>query len=221
MDFNKAVEVIRKRLIAAGKPSMIPTAIGRLKNKMKARTEAAVAEPDLAYLEGADREGYLHDMDIAQKWADLNRTTIAARICEKMGWLGLIDDSWTTEHNYIASDNIIRKSAISAKKGQKVLIPLNMRDGSIIGIGKGNDDWNQSAPHGAGRRMSRAKARAEVDMKAYEDSMKGIFTTSVSRATIDEAPQAYKPSKNIIAQIADTVDVVEVIKPVYNFKAAE
>ena len=129
--------------------------------------------------------------------------------------------TWTTEHNYIASDNIIRKSAISAKKGQKVLIPLNMRDGSIIGIGKGNDDWNQSAPHGAGRRMSRAKARAEVDMKAYEDSMKGIFTTSVSRATIDEAPQAYKPSKNIIAQIADTVDVVEVIKPVYNFKAAE
>ena len=221
MDFNKAVEVIRERLIAAGKPSMIPTAIGRLKAKMKARADAAVAEPDLAYLDGADRDGYLHDMDIAQKWADLNRHSIAAAICEQMGWLGLIDDSWTTEHNYIASDNIIRKSAISAKKGQKVLIPLNMRDGSIIGIGKGNDDWNQSAPHGAGRRMSRAKARAEVDMKAYEDSMKGIFTTSVSRATIDEAPQAYKPSKNIIAQIADTVDVVEVIKPVYNFKAAE
>lgn len=221
MNFNEAVEKIRERLIAKHRASMIPTAIGRLKAALKAKADAAVSDPDLAYLEGADREGYLHDMDIAQKWADLNRTTIAARICEKMDWLGLIDDSWTTEHNYIASDNIIRKSAISAKKGQKVLIPLNMRDGSIIGIGKGNDDWNCSAPHGAGRRMSRTKARASIKLEDFKASMSGIFTTSVGAGTIDEAPSAYKSSKKIIEQIADTVEILEIIKPVYNFKASE
>ena len=158
-------------------------------------------------------------MKIAQRWASLNRRKIGERICKAMGWT--MENVFETIHNYLGDDNIIRKSAISAKKGERVLIPLNMRDGSIIGVGKGNEDWNNSAPHGAGRLMSRAKARESIDLAAYEKSMEGIFTTSVSKDTIDEAPFAYKPSNKIVEQIADTVDVVEVIKPVYNFKASE
>ena len=116
---------------------------------------------------------------------------------------------------------MVRKGAISAKAGEKLLIPINMRDGCIIGIGKGNEDWNCSAPHGAGRVMSRSKAKELVSLEEYEDSMKGVFTTSVSRSTIDESPMAYKTMEEIIANIADTVEVVNIIKPVYNFKASE
>ena len=127
-----------------------------------------------------------------------------------------------TIHNYIEySTNIVRKGAISAKKDEKVLIPMNMRDGCIIGIGKGNPDWNYSAPHGAGRIMSRSKARKDISLKEYEESMNGIYTTSVCQSTIDESPMAYKPMDEIVKSIDDTVLIDKIIKPVYNFKASE
>ena len=217
MKIDEAIEKVKAACMAKGRPDLIPTAIGRVKNLYKEKKNAI--EVDLAYLDGESRDGYIHDMKIAQRWASLNRRKIGDRICKAMGWT--MENVFETIHNYLGDDNIIRKSAISAKKGERVLIPLNMRDGSIIGIGKGNEDWNNSAPHGAGRLMSRAKARESIDLAAYEKSMEGIFTTSVSKDTIDEAPFAYKSSKKIIEQIADTVDVVEVIKPVYNFKASE
>ena len=217
MKIDEAIEKVKAACMAKGRPDLIPTAIGRVKNLYKEKKNAI--DVDLAYLEGESRDGYIHDMKIAQRWASLNRRKIGERICKAMGWT--MENLFETIHNYLGDDNIIRKSAISAKKGERVLIPLNMRDGSIIGVGKGNEDWNNSAPHGAGRLMSRAKARESIDLAAYEKSMEGIFTTSVSKDTIDEAPFAYKPSKKIIEQIADTVDVVEVIKPVYNFKASE
>ena len=217
MKIDEAIEKVKAACMAKGRPDLIPTAIGRVKNLYKEKKNAI--EVDLAYLEGDSRDGYIHDMKIAQRWASLNRRKIGERICKAMGWT--MENVFETIHNYLGDDNIIRKSAISAKKGERVLIPLNMRDGSIIGVGKGNEDWNNSAPHGAGRLMSRAKARESIDLAAYEKSMEGIFTTSVSKDTIDEAPFAYKPSNKIVEQIADTVDVVEVIKPVYNFKASE
>ena len=217
MKIDEAIEKVKAACMAKGRPDLIPTAIGRVKNLYKEKKNAIAV--DLAYLDGESRDGYIHDMKIAQRWASLNRRKIGERICKAMGWT--MENVFETIHNYLGDDNIIRKSAISAKKGERVLIPLNMRDGSIIGVGKGNEDWNNSAPHGAGRLMSRAKARESIDLAAYEKSMEGIFTTSVSRDTIDEAPFAYKPSKKIVEQIADTVDVVEVIKPVYNFKASE
>lgn len=217
MKIDEAIEKVKAACMAKGRPDLIPTAIGRVKNLYKEKKNAI--DVDLAYLDGESRDGYIHDMKIAQRWASLNRRKIGDRICKAMGWT--MENVFETIHNYLGDDNIIRKSAISAKKGERVLIPLNMRDGSIIGVGKGNEDWNNSAPHGAGRLMSRAKARESIDLEAYEKSMEGIFTTSVSKDTIDEAPFAYKPSKKIVEQIADTVDVVEVIKPVYNFKASE
>ena len=131
-------------------------------------------------------------------------------------------DNFHTIHNYISfDDNIIRKGAISAKKGERVLIPINMRDGCIIGIGKGNDDWNQSAPHGAGRIMSRAKAKEILRLKDFENSMEGIYTTSVCEDTIDESPMVYKPMDEIIKYIGDTVEIEKIIRPIYNFKAKE
>ncbi len=127
-----------------------------------------------------------------------------------------------TIHNYISfEDNIVRKGAISAKKGEMVLIPMNMRDGCIIGIGKGNDDWNYSAPHGAGRIMSRIKAKETFNLEEYKESMKNIYTTSVNENTIDEAPFVYKPMQEIINNIGDTVDIIKIIKPIYNFKSDE
>ena len=175
---------------------------------------------DLAYLEGEQRDEYLHDMRICQEFAVLNRYTIARRIADYMGWN--IDNYFESVHNYISfEDNIVRKGAISAKKGEKVIIPINMRDGCIIGIGKGNDDWNNSAPHGAGRVMSRSEAMKMINLDDYKKSMENIYTTSVTENTKDEAPFAYKSIKEILEHIIPTVEVVTVIKPVYNFKASE
>ena len=182
---------------------------------------------DLCYLEGVDRKYYLHDMQVCQRFAMINRNMIAARIIDAMGWgdkMDMPDDNgcFHTIHNYIEPvSNMVRKGAISARKGEIVLIPINMRDGCIIGRGKGNEDWNCSAPHGAGRIMSRAKAREVISLDEYKDSMDGIYTTSVGADTIDEAPMAYKPMDEIIKNIEDTVDILEVIRPVYNFKASE
>ena len=217
MKIDEAIEKVKAACMAKGRPDLIPAAIGRVKNLYKEKKNAI--DVDLAYLDGESRDGYIHDMKIAQRWASLNRRKIGDRICKAMGWT--MENVFETIHNYLGDDNIIRKSAISAKKGERVLIPLNMRDGSIIGVGKGNEDWNNSAPHGAGRLMSRAKARESIDLAAYEKSMEGIFTTSVSKDTIDEAPFAYKPADKIVEQIKDTVDVIEVLKPVYSFKASE
>ena len=159
-------------------------------------------------------------MAIVQRFAMLNRATMAAIIIKGMGFKE--ESRFETIHNYIDFKRmILRKGAVSAEIGEKLLIPINMRDGSIICIGKGNPDWNYSAPHGAGRLMSRNKAKELLSMEEYQESMNGIYTTSVSKATIDEAPQAYKPIEEIITAITDTVDIIDVIKPVYNFKAQE
>ena len=175
---------------------------------------------DLCYLTDKYREDYLHDMRICQEFARLNRNNIALIITDQMGWEML--DIFETIHNYIEFEtNMVRKGAISAKAGEKLLIPINMRDGCIVGVGKGNDDWNQSAPHGAGRIMSRMKAREVVSLESFRESMDGIFTTSVCAETVDEAPMVYKSMDEIVKNIEGTVDILEIIKPVYNFKASE
>lgn len=179
---------------------------------------------DLAYLEGTYREDYLHDMKICQEFAVLNRDNIAKEILFNYFTDELIPvcQKFETIHNYISfEDNIVRKGAISARKGEKVLIPMNMRDGCIIAVGKGNDDWNQSAPHGAGRIMSRMKAKETFNIDEFKDSMKDIYTTSVNESTLDEAPMVYKPMQEIIDCIGDTVDIIKIIKPIYNFKVSE
>ena len=176
---------------------------------------------ELCFLTGKFRDEYLHDMGICQEYAGLNRVTIANIILRNMFGKGL--DEFThfqTVHNYIDfKDNIIRKGAISAYKGEKVLIPINMRDGSILAVGKGNKDWNNSAPHGAGRLMSRTKAKEKLNMNDFKQQMEGVYSTSISENTLDEAPMAYKPIDEILENIKDTVEVIDVIKPIYNFKA--
>ena len=174
----------------------------------------------LSYVQGQTFEDYIHDMRIAQVFAEFNRKAIAEVIIQKMNFK--VIDSFTTIHNYIDLDEmILRKGAISAKEGERVIIPVNMRDGSIIATGKGNDDWNQSAPHGAGRLMSRKQARLNLSLEEFIKSMDGIYTTSVSVDTLDEAPSAYKPIDEIIANIQDTVEINRIIKPIYNFKASD
>jgi len=178
------------------------------------------ADRVLAYLEGEPFENYLHDMAIVQRYADLNRKAII-KVLEKKAKLK-ISEQFTTVHNYIdLGAKILRKGAISAQKDERVLIPMNMRDGSLICIGKGNADWNFSAPHGAGRLMSRSDAKKSITLTQYEKSMKGIFSSTVNRSTLDEAPFAYKPMEEIIANIGETAEIVATIKPLYNFKAAE
>lgn len=173
---------------------------------------------ELAYLEGKDFGDYINDMEIVQRFASLNRMTIAELILEYMGLH--VADVFETVHNYIDIENmILRKGAVSARKDERFIVPINMRDGSLICIGKGNEDWNCSAPHGAGRLMSRSKAKGTVSMKEYEKSMQGVYTTSVNSSTIDEAPQVYKSVGEIMKAIIPTAEVVEVIKPIYNFKA--
>ena len=179
---------------------------------------------DLAYLTGERREAYLHDMKLCQRWAEINREIIATLIMDYLFMqhnVGACGESFESVHNYIAEDNIIRKGAISAKDGQRCIIPLNMRDGSLICTGKGNDDWNYSAPHGAGRIMSRAQAFKEIEMAEFIDSMAGIYSETVSEETKDESPMVYKPKEEILKHIKDTVTVEKVIKPIFNFKAAE
>lgn len=177
---------------------------------------------DLAYLYGEHRDDYLHDMAIVQRYSTLNRETIAEIILSKYAGIHLSDlEHFQTMHNYIGDDGFIRKGAISAYDNEKVLIPLNMRDGCIIAYGKGNEDYNFSAPHGAGRVLSRGEARRSLSMKDYRDSMKGIYSTCVEESTIDESPMAYKPMEDIIENIKDTVEIDKIIKPIYNFKSTE
>ena len=215
-DLNKKINQLISDYKARGREKEIAGAI------MELRAGYAVTEKmpnELCYLTGEDRQHYLHDMGICQRFAVRNRAMIAETICQEMGWES---NRFETIHNYIdLESNIIRKGAISAKKGERVLIPINMRDGCIIGIGKGNEDWNCSAPHGAGRVMPRMQAKRTVSMNAYRESMYGIFSTSVTEDTLDECPMAYKPMEEILKNIEPTVEVEQIIKPVYNFKAGE
>lgn len=173
---------------------------------------------ELAYLEGENFEDYINDMEIVQQFASFNRKAIAELILEHMDLH--IADIFETIHNYIDTKNmILRKGAVSAQKCERFIVPINMRDGSLICFGKGNADWNCSAPHGAGRLMSRNKAKEVISMKEYEDSMQGVYTTSVNDSTIDEAPQVYKPISEIMKAIKPTAGIIEVIRPIYNFKA--
>ena len=175
---------------------------------------------ELAYIEGENLEGYLHDMELCQKYAVLNRNIIGTLILEALGIKEY--KCFTTIHNYIdIPSKTIRKGAISAKNNEKVLIPMNMRDGSLICMGKGNPNWLFSAPHGAGRIMSRIQAKTNLNIEDFQESMKGIYTTSVCEETIDEAPMVYKDTKKIMEDIIPTVEVLKVIKPLYNFKAKQ
>ncbi|MBD5088652.1 MAG: RtcB family protein [Clostridiales bacterium] len=174
---------------------------------------------DLCYLYGTYLEDYLHDVVICQEFARRNREKMAEVIIERTGLQG--SEGFHTIHNYIDTEEmILRKGAIAAHKGEKVLIPLNMRDGSVLAIGRGNPEWNYSAPHGAGRLMSRTKAKETLSMEKYKEQMAGIYTTSINEATLDEAPMAYKSMEDIIDVIEESVDVMEVMKPIYNFKAS-
>ena len=201
----------------AGRRSEIQEALKKL--KWKKENEHPSMPEDLCYLSGKYLEDYLHDIKICQDFARKNREKMAEIILEKANIKAL--EAFHTTHNYKDTDEmILRKGSIAAHKGEKVLIPINMRDGSILALGKGNPDWNYSAPHGAGRLMSRTKAKESLDMDEYKDSMKGIFTSSVNEGTIDEAPMAYKSINDIIDVIGESVDIIEVIKPIYNFKAS-
>lgn len=165
-------------------------------------------------------DDYLHDVEVCQAFARRSREKMAEIILERTGMTAV--EAFHTIHNYIdTNEMILRKGAIAAHKGEKVLIPINMRDGSVIAIGRGNPEWNCSAPHGAGRIMSRTKAKETLDMKAYKEAMAGIYTTSVNEKTIDEAPMAYKSLDDIIDVIRDSVDIIDIMKPVYNFKASD
>lgn len=209
---QSSVTELVKQLKAEGREKEIETEIKKLKKPTVSK--------ELAHLEGEDFKNYIHDMEIVQEYAVLNRRTIANIILQKMKWKEI--DSFETIHNYIDTKNmILRKGSVSAQKGERLIIPINMRDGSLICIGKGNPDWNYSAPHGAGRLMSRAKAKEILSMDEYKDTMAEIYSTSVNKNTLDEAPMAYKPIDEIIECIEPTVDIVQIIKPIYNFKASE
>lgn len=171
---------------------------------------------DLSYLTGAEAKEYLEDLKIAAQYSQINRKIIADAILKNMGWKEI--ESFESIHNYVGNDNIIRKGAISAKDGERVIIPLNMRDGAIIARGKGNPDWNFSAPHGAGRQFSRSEASELISLEEYQQSMKNIYSNSISQATVDESPQAYKDANEIIQNITDTAEIETIIRPTYNFK---
>lgn len=238
-EYKEKQKQLIKEYKEQGRKQEIQSALENLKNEYKINHNKI--PKDLAYLEGQYREDYLHDMKICQEFAVKNRYEMAVNILNNyykqniiMTECGITEISvnnmefekvysaFETIHNYISfEDNIVRKGAISAKKGEKVLIPMNMRDGCIIGIGKGNDEWNQSAPHGAGRIMSRMKAKETFNLDEYKESMNGIYTTSVNEETIDEAPFVYKPMKEIIDCIGDTIEIIKIIKPIYNFKASD
>ncbi len=184
----------------------------------KSLNDSTSIPKQLAYVSGELFDRYIHDMKIIQEFAELNRRAMMDEIINGMKLH--VAEQFTTIHNYIDTEAmILRKGAVSAKKGEKLLIPINMRDGSLICVGRGNDDWNQSAPHGAGRLMSRAAAKSTFTVSEFKNQMSGVYTTSVNRGTLDECPMAYKGMDDIVNNIGDTVDITCVIKPIYNFKA--
>ena len=212
--YSKAeTQEIIERLKAEGREKEISSQLKKLKKECK------VPKP-LAYVEGELLEQYLHDMAIAQEFARLNRKAMMDVIMKGMKLHA--EETFTTIHNYIDVENgILRKGAVSAQAGEKLLIPINMRDGSLICTGKGNEDWNCSAPHGAGRLMSRSEAKQSFTVSQFKKEMDGIYTTSVGKSTLDECPMAYKSMEDIVGNIGETVEIEKVIRPVYNFKAGE
>ncbi len=214
--FNKCEEIIRTYK-EQGRRAEIQETLKALKKEFKSK--GPDVPEDLCWLYGTYLDDYLHDVEICQAFARRSRERMAEIILERTGMTAV--ESFHTVHNYIdTGERILRKGAIAAHAGEKVLIPINMRDGSVLAVGRGNPEWNFSAPHGAGRVMSRATAKETLDMETYRAAMAGIYTTSVNPDTIDEAPMAYKSLEDIIDVIRDTVDVLEVMKPVYNFKAS-
>ena len=215
--FEQRDEIIRTYK-EQGRRSEIQAALKKIAWK-KANGPTSIPE-DLCYLHGKYFEDYLADVEICQQFAKRNREMIAEIILDRCGLTAI--DAFHTIHNYIdTGEMILRKGAIAAHKGEKVLIPINMRDGSVLAVGKGNPEWNYSAPHGAGRVMSRAGARKSLSLEEYKKEMEGIYTTSVNEDTLDEAPMAYKSLSDIIDVIGESVEVIEVLKPIYNFKASE
>lgn len=217
-DYKKEREELINTLRENGESNKIQKALKDLKNR-KELTEPDMPS-DLCYLSGDSFKEYLHDVEICQRFARRNRELMTEIILDRTGMTGT--DSFHTIHNYIdTKEMILRKGAIAAHDGEKVLIPINMRDGSILAIGKGNPEWNYSAPHGAGRVMSRTQAMKSLSMDEYRKTMEGVYTTSISEGTLDEAPMAYKSLEDIIDVVAESVGIIEVMKPIYNFKAPE
>ncbi|MDE7253624.1 MAG: RtcB family protein [Acetatifactor sp.] len=223
IDLNKGIETYlqeRDEIIRTykeqGRKSEIQAALKAIE---WSKREATMPE-DLCYLYGTYFEDYLHDVEICQHFARRNREKMTEILLDRTGMAGT--DAFHTIHNYIDTEEmILRKGAIAAHKGEKVLIPINMRDGSVLAVGKGNPEWNYSAPHGAGRVMSRKKAKESLNMEEYQKTMAGIYTTSINEATLDEAPMAYKSLEDIIDVIKESVDVIDIMKPIYNFKASD
>lgn len=210
---QKDIDALIAEYKAQGREREIQKGIAALKNVKRTNIPR-----QLAYVEGELFEQYIHDMKIVQRYAELNRQAMTDEIVKGMKFH--VEEQFTTVHNYIDTDAmILRKGAVSAEEGEKLLIPINMRDGSLICIGRGNDDWNRSAPHGAGRLMSRSAARESFTVSEFKNQMQGIYTTSVNRDTLDECPMAYKDMADIVNNIADSVRIDRVIKPIYNFKA--
>lgn len=209
------INALIAELKAKGKEKDIQKSVAALKN-----TKRTKIPKELAYVSEDLFEQYISDMKIVQKYAELNRKAMMDEIVKGMKLH--VEEQFTTVHNYIDTEAmILRKGAVSSKSGEKLLIPINMRDGSLICIGKGNDDWNQSAPHGAGRLMSRSEAKQSFTVSEFKKQMDGIFSTSISKSTLDECPMAYKNMEDIVNNISDTAEIVSVIKTIYNFKAGE
>lgn len=199
----------------SGRQAEIPAVIENLRNSVTSEIPQ-----ELAYVSDYLFDDYIHDMKIIQKFAVLNRKAIADELVQGLGLT--VEDEFTTIHNYIDTESmILRKGAVSARLGERLLIPINMRDGSLICTGKGNPDWNYSAPHGAGRILSRGQAKKRFTVEEFQETMGGIYTTSVNDETLDECPMAYKAMDEIMNNIKPTADIVKVIRPIYNFKAGK
>ncbi len=215
MSSQEEIDELITNLKAQGKQKQIEKEIKKLVN-----TKRTDIPKNLAYTEGKLFKQYIHDMQIVQKFALINRMAMMDEIIKGMNLHP--EERFATIHNYIDTENLIlRKGAVSAQKGEKLIIPINMRDGSLICTGKGNKDWNYSAPHGAGRLMTRSQAKQSFTVSEFKKTMNGIFTTSVNQGTLDECPMAYKSMNDIVDNIGDTVDICDVIKPIYNFKAGD
>ena len=212
---DKSIQLVIQELKAAGRQKEIQKELKRLKNLKQTEIPR-----QLAYVSGELFEQYIHDMKLVQRFAALNRQAMIDEIVKGMKLH--VEEQFTTVHNYIDTDSmILRKGAVSAKAGEQLLIPINMRDGSLICVGKGNEDWNCSAPHGAGRLMSRAQAKQSFTVSDFKKQMSEVYTTSVNSSTLDECPMAYKDMSDIVENIGPTAEIVKTIKPVYNFKAGE
>ena len=210
---KEEIEKVIDDLKSQGRQKEIESVILKMKEEMKSDVPK-----ELSYVTGELFDDYIHDMKIMQEFADINRKTMMEIIIEGMGLH--VTDQFTTIHNYIDTENmILRKGSVSARKGERLLIPINMKDGSLVCVGKGNEEWNFSAPHGAGRIMSRGEAFRTLSVEEFRKQMEGIYTTTANSRTLDESPMAYKDMKDIVDNITPTAEIIKIIKPVYNFKA--